>query len=267
MDDHQFRQILVHFGLSWQGYRRVRKGVKKRIRRHMQELGCRTLEQYFQALEENEELRVQCKCLMTVSISRFFRDVRLWEALENKILPGIIQKNREIIRVWFAGCGCGEEVFSFNILMDRLQALFQALPGLEVLATDMNMVYLKKAQLGVFSTSSLREIPYDVRQKYFIRQKGELCGIIPLLKMGVSWGLHNLLHDPPAGGFHLIFLRNNLLTYYVDEIKRPAFQKVVARLVPEGFLVIGCHESLPVQASNLLPLGSLPYVFQDRNRV
>jgi len=36
MDDHLFRQMLDTLELSREGYRRVRKGVKKRIVRHMQ---------------------------------------------------------------------------------------------------------------------------------------------------------------------------------------------------------------------------------------
>ena len=37
MKDTQFHQLLDRFGFSWAGYRRVRKGVKKRLARHMQE--------------------------------------------------------------------------------------------------------------------------------------------------------------------------------------------------------------------------------------
>jgi len=94
MDDKQFRQLLNWFGLSWDGYRKVRKGVKKRIRRHMQQLGCQNMEAYFLSLDKSEELRLQSERLMTVSISRFFRDRHLWKTLENRILRSIIEKKR-----------------------------------------------------------------------------------------------------------------------------------------------------------------------------
>ncbi|RLC02860.1 MAG: hypothetical protein DRH90_12795 [Deltaproteobacteria bacterium] len=38
MEDTQFRQILNRFGFSWAGYRKVRKGVKKHLARHMHEI-------------------------------------------------------------------------------------------------------------------------------------------------------------------------------------------------------------------------------------
>lgn len=265
MDDRQFRQLLNRFGLSWRGYRKVRKGVKKRIRRHMQELGCHNFEGYLLALDRDKELRSQCERLMTVSISRFFRDRGLWETLENQILPDIVERNRERVKVWFAGCACGEEVFSFTILWDRLKDRYQDLPELRLLATDMNPVYLEKAQLGIFSRSSLREVAEELRTKYFkLQTEGEQYRILPLLKRDISWRLHNLLQEPPGRNFHLIFLRNNLLTYYEDKLKVSVLQKVVASLDPGGFLIIGSHEKLPLDTNELLPYGGYSYVFQNR---
>lgn len=266
MDDHQFRQLLNRFGLSWRGYRRVRKGVKKRIRRHMKALGFLDFEAYLLALDKDMALRAQCEVLMTVSISRFFRDRGFWESCENQILPEIIHRHREGVKVWFAGCACGEEVFSFTILWDRLQDQFKAMPDLEVLATDMNAVYLERAQLGLFSRSSLREVPADVREKYFKRQEeANQYRIAPSLERGISWRFHNILHEPPDRDFHLIFLRNNLLTYYEDGLKIPAFQKVVDCLVPGGFLIIGSHEKLPLETKDLLTHNTCSYVFQKRD--
>lgn len=267
MNDDQFRQLLNRFGLSWRGYRRVRKGVQKRIRRHLKTLGCEDFETYLLALENDRELRAQCEVLMTVSISRFFRDRSLWETLENQILPEIIDKNRENVKVWFAGCACGEEVFSFAILWDRLQDRFQDLPGLEVLATDMSLVYLMRARRGLYARSSLKEVPADIQSKYFKRQEEtDQYRIARSLERCISWGCHNLLHEPPDRNFHLIFLRNNLLTYYEEELKTPAFQRVTDCLVPGGLLIVGSHEKLPLETNDLLPCEEHPYVFRSRDR-
>ena len=130
MDDRQFRELLHRFELSWDGYRKVRKGVKKRIRRHMQQLKCQNVRDYFVALEKDKEQRRQCERLMTVSISRFFRDRGLWLMLENEVLPCIIDNNKALVKVWSAGSACGEEVYSFKILWDRLRERFESsVPG------------------------------------------------------------------------------------------------------------------------------------------
>ncbi|UCB48283.1 MAG: hypothetical protein JSW56_14185 [Deltaproteobacteria bacterium] len=232
----------------------------------MNTLGCQDFEAYLLALDNDKELRAQCEVLMTVSISRFFRDRGFWETLENQILPEIIDRNRENVKVWFAGCARGEEVFSFTILWDRLQDRFQALPDLKVLATDMNLVYLERAQLGLYARSSLKEVPGDMRTKYFKRlEEADQYRLARPLERGISWRCHNLLHEPPDRNFHLIFLRNNLLTYYEEALKTPAFQKVVDSLVPGGLLIIGSHEKLPLETDALFPYRGYSYVFQKRD--
>ena len=57
-------------------------------------------------------------------------------------------------------------------------------------------------------------------------------------------------------------LRNSLLTYYEDELKAPAFQKVVHSLTQGGFLAIGAHEKIPPGVRGLLPFGRHPCIFQ-----
>jgi hypothetical protein len=64
MDDYKFRQLLDRLGLSWQGYARVRKGVKKtRYPCHMQERGYQTMEDYLNELS-NHEILAEVKLLM-----------------------------------------------------------------------------------------------------------------------------------------------------------------------------------------------------------
>jgi chemotaxis protein methyltransferase CheR len=68
MDDKLFLQLLEYLGLSWQGYRKVRKAVKKRVCRHIQGLGCCNMREYLEQLQRSEEVRRQCELMMTVPI-------------------------------------------------------------------------------------------------------------------------------------------------------------------------------------------------------
>ena len=263
MDDQQFRQLLNYFSLSWDGYRKVRKGVKKRICRHMHAFRCRTVEAYFSVLDRNSNARQQCQRLMTVSTSRFFRDETLWQTLENEVLPTIIEKNRRELKVWSAGCACGQEVYSLKILWRALSLRFQGLPALEIWATDMNPVYLHKARTGIYSRSSLKDVPEAFRSLCFVpRAKERTYAVAEVLKKGIDWRCHNLLFDLPGKKFQLVFLRNNLLTYYDDELRRKVFYRVLKCLDEGGFLVIGAHEKLPNALTGLLPCCTCPYVFK-----
>ncbi|MDY6950775.1 MAG: CheR family methyltransferase [Thermodesulfobacteriota bacterium] len=246
MDDPDFRQLLNRFHLSWEGYRKVRKGVKKRLDRHMQQIGCRRFGQYLQAVNDSSALAHECRLLLTVSISRFFRDRRLWEVLETDILPRVFQENRKEVRAWSAGCALGQEVYTFKMVWQKVgQARGQG-PRLRLWATDMNPDYLCRAQAGLYPRSSLKEVPEAFLNTCFRPLRGKQSfAIDDALKEEVVWEIRDLLAPPPATGFHLLFLRNNLLTYYKAEHKVPAFSRIAASITKGGYLMIGCHEGMP----------------------
>ncbi len=228
----------------------------------MLDVGSRTIEDYILQLDAHGAVRADCECLMTVSISRFFRDRGLWQALEEHVLPPLFSKERKEIKVWSAGCACGEEAYSLKILWDMLKDQFDDVPRLHLLATDMNPLYLEKARQGSYQKSSLKEVSLEIQSRYFSSRKGRrLFEILPPLKQDISWVKHNLLEGPPDKGFQLILLRNNLLTYYDEEIKMPAFRKIAESLAVEGFLAIGSLEHLPSGGSGLEALGKSPYIF------
>jgi chemotaxis methyl-accepting protein methylase len=263
MDDQQFRQLLDFFGLSWKGYQKVRKGVKKRVGRYMQEHGFHSMEEFLWTLEGNREQRGQGEKLMTVSISRFFRDRGLWQAVEKYLLPEIVAREIQKIKVWSAGCACGEEVYSFKILWDRLRDRYKRLPELELWATDLNPELLYRAQTGIFSLSSLKEVPEEWRTRYFSQGKEKYFAVSDFLKEKIFWKVHNLLaNDPPLTGFQILFLRNNLLTYYQEEIQSSTLSRAIGGLEWGGFLIIGSHEKLPGLFFGLKPFPHHPNIFQ-----
>ena len=265
MDDLQFRRLLHHLGLSWAGYRKVRKGVKKRVSRHMLTLNCSNVADYLFELDRSKEVRDECDRLMTVSISRFFRDKGMWELLMAEILPRLIEKNPEKISVWSAGCASGEEVYSLKILLDPVLSSNGISPELIITATDMNSIYLERARTGLYPGSSLKEIPEGLRSNYFHPEEGDkYYRIKESLKKGLTWRVHNLVSGTLETQFQIIFLRNNLLTYYQDEVKRAALKRVLTCLRPGGFLIIGSHETLPLETPELYHYRPLSYIFRKR---
>jgi chemotaxis protein methyltransferase CheR len=265
MDDRQFRRLLHYLGLSWTGYRKVRKGVKRRISRHMLGLNCSDMAGYLHELDRNAEARDECKRLMTVSISRFFRDRRLWDLLHEEILPGLIEENPGTISVWSAGCASGEEAYSLKILYNELESSTEPLPALEITATDMNPVYLNRARVGRYPASSLKEVPEKLRTRSFHPEKnGAEFRLKEALKSGISWRVYDLLSGPHERRFQIIFLRNNILTYYRDETKKVALKDALTSLCTGGFLIIGSHEKLPFEISEILHEGPVPYLFKKK---
>jgi chemotaxis protein methyltransferase CheR len=267
MDDVQFRQLLEYFNFSWSGYRKVRKGVKKRISRHMQELKCPNTMAYLDLLNKSGTVRQECERRMTVSISRFFRDRRLWSGLEEKILPAMIETNKKAVQVWSAGCGRGEEVYSFKIIWDRLKEKYAHQVRLAITATDLNPDFIEKARAGAYTKSSLKEVPRDVQQRYFdMGKSGNRFDLKAFIKKGIDWKVRDIFEDPPGSAFDIIFLRNNLLTYYQGHLKKRGLNTVVGALAPDGWLIVGSHENLSAERSDLQRHPVIPWAFRQKSK-
>jgi chemotaxis protein methyltransferase CheR len=255
MDDAAFGKILRFFDLSWQGYRKVRKGVKKRVASHMQSINSRTVDEYLTMLQSHPEQRQRAIELLTVSISRFFRDRRLWDVLQERVVPNLVGTAGVSIRIWSAGCACGEEVYSVKILWEQLKKRYARMPPLEIWATDINPLIIEKARRALYPSSSLKELSPVLRDEYFTPVMQAFV-LRPELQQGIRWMLHDLTRDdPPETCFDLILLRNNLLTYYDPTIMDPAFQKIMAALRWGGYLIIGNKEQIP---SMDIPLRNCP---------
>ena len=263
MDDKEFSQLLQYLGLSWQGYRKVRKGVKKRVSRRMQSLGCGSMLDYLQALEQHTETRAQCELATTVPISRFFRDRILWKALESHLLPELISAGRDRIRLWSAGCACGEEVYSLKILWEEMRRSTCALPILDITATDLNPLHLERAEAGVYSSSSLREVSEERRSTWFEAEPvGRRFRLRAELRDGIAWRRHDFFSDSPGSGFDLILARNNLLTYYERSRIHAPLEAIGKALAVGGYLIIGSREKMPYSSTLLQACRILPFAFK-----
>jgi chemotaxis methyl-accepting protein methylase len=267
MDDIRFRRVLDFFDLSWKGYRRVRKGVKKRLARYMQQYEFRGMEAFLLALDKDQGQRAEVERLLSVSISRFFRDRELWRAIGESVLPEIVSAKPPKVKVWSAGCARGEETYSFRILWEESKKNRDRGPELELWATDLNAEYLSHAQKGVYSAASLKEVPEEWQVKYFSLEGQTRWRISKSLGQEILWTIHNLTVDPPpAQAFHLIFLRNNLLTYYSEALKKATLAKVIESLSPGGFLIVGSHEKLPGGFPGVAPAPSHRNIYYYRGK-
>jgi chemotaxis protein methyltransferase CheR len=263
MDDNQFQQLLDYYNFSWSGYRKVRKGVKRRISRHMQELECPNTGAYLDLLEKSDALRRECARRMTVSISRFFRDRKLWLDLEQEILPALIATHKKTIRIWSAGCARGEEVYCVAIIWDRLREKYAHQAQLAITATDVNPDAIDKARTAVYTKSSLKEIPLEIQERYFdLQTSRNRFDLKSFIKKGIDWKVQDILENAPGAVFDIIFLRNNLLTYYQDHLKNKGLDIVVGALAPGGWLIVGSHEKLPAERSDLQRHKSIPWAYR-----
>jgi chemotaxis methyl-accepting protein methylase len=258
LSDKEFGILLDRLNRPWAGYRKVRKGVKKRLRRHMLSIGCSTIEQYIEQLNRQPEAKRACEACLRVTISRFFRDHQLWQTMQTRILPSLLRQFEPPLRAWSAGCAGGEE--PYTLAMVHCEAVIPA--KLNLLATDASGHCLERARIGIYTRNSLKELPDHLREKYFQSQKGGRQFHLQSHRLPpVRWQRHDLLDAPPEPGpFGLILLRNNLLTYYRGAKRDTALKGIISCLAAGGCLVTGSHEHLPASASVLTRDPQCPWV-------
>lgn len=262
MDDIQFCELLNRFNRSWPGYRKVRKGVKKRIGRHLRRKGFSSIDDFLDATKKNIALQKELELLLLVPITRFFRDRGLWRALENRILPGQAAHSGKKLKVWSAGCSNGDEAYSVKITWHQIKRAHSDFPDLEILGTDANPECIENARRGIYRQSSLKEVPAETRTRYFKRRGTKnRWEVKEFLKEGIQWKVAELPDDLPPKAFDVLFLRNNILTYYLDPLRSKIFKGVLTCLAPTGILIVGSHENLPPGFDELTPDRHIPCVY------
>ncbi|UCE82795.1 MAG: chemotaxis protein CheR [Deltaproteobacteria bacterium] len=249
MDYKEFlKTTLPHLGLRWRRFRS--KSIRKRIISRLQVLALHSWSEYHSYLFDNEEERQQLSGLLTVTISRFWRNAALFEALETTWLPAILDRlpANEPLRIWSAGCASGEEPYSLLILWQ--ESFAGSGRELHLLASDSDSRCLARALQGRYPASSFREMPRHLREKYCTNEGGTFS-----LPGGfhdrIVWAEHNLISDPPFKGNHLIFCRNLAYTYFTDSLQEKITVGFHRALLPGGLLVLGRKDHLPKGSGGL----------------
>jgi chemotaxis protein methyltransferase CheR len=250
--------------MRWAGFRKVRGQVCKRLRRRIAALGLDGFAAYQARLEADpQEWRAFDECCH-ITISRFFRNRGVFEVLRQRVLPEIADRawrESRVARCWSAGCASGEEVYTIKILWDLEVA--SEFPGVEfaIVATDIDAPVLSRAREGCFAAANLRELPSTLVVQAFDRGADRFC-VKPRHREGITFLFQDLRSDAPDGPFDLVLCRYLAFTYFDLPLQREALARLVRRLRPGGYLVVGTHEKLPDGGSGLISCERAPQIFR-----
>ena len=249
------KTTLPHLGLRWRRFNR--KSMRNRIIDRMRQLNLHTWSDYRRHVLENEEERYLLTSMLAVTISRFWRNSSLFERLEKKWLPVLLEavSPEETVQIWSAGCASGEEPYSLLILWQ--ESFANSGRSLRLLASDSDGHCLKRARQARYPASSFREMPLQLREKYFANEKGTFS-LRHDLSQKIEWFEHNLIWEPLPMNNHLIFCRNLVYTYFVDALQDEITRRFHQALVAGGFLVVGRKDRLPHGTEELFRLVEHP---------
>jgi chemotaxis protein methyltransferase CheR len=242
------RWALPRLGMRWEGFRKVRRQVCKRVDRRLAELGLASADAYrpYLAAHPSEWTRLDAMC--RIPISRFSRDRAVFERLASEVLPILADactaRGASTLRAWSAGCASGEEPYSLKLLWQlEVRARYPAI-ALEIVATDAEPHMLERARRARYGASSLRTLPAGWIERAFRPVDGQ-HQLRPEFTTGIELRCEDIRECCPVGPFDLVLCRNLAFTYFDDELQRDTLTRLADRLVAGGFLVIGSHESLP----------------------
>ena len=164
-----------------------------------------------------------------------------WELqqLADAVLPAILanKKAGDVVRVWVPSCATGEEVVSIALVLEEALRSASASVAFQVIGTDTDQEMLRLAGCGQYSGSSLRNVPPEIKERYFERHEN-----VYYLERGVLNKLHFSALDstelPPYTYLDLILCRG-LLNRMKSEVQTRVLKHMEASLAPRGFLMLG----------------------------
>jgi chemotaxis protein methyltransferase CheR len=181
---------------------------------------------------------------LTVVVSDVFRDPSFYEALRTRVLP--VLATYPSIKLWVAGCGSGEEVYSLAILLDEARLLGRTI----IYATDVSATALHSAELGLYDIERARDFSRNYLLAGGNRSLGEYytaayekLAFDRRLRDNVVFSDHSLATDQVFAEVQLITCRN-VLNYFDQTLRDRALGLFHASLVRKGFLGLGSKENL-----------------------
>jgi chemotaxis protein methyltransferase CheR len=234
-----------------------------RLARRVRELGLAGFGEYHELARRDAAERVRLVDLVATNETRFFREPRHFELLEQRVLPRIAAdaaagRRPPRLRAWSAACATGEEPYSLAMVALR------ALPGfdVEILASDISTRALDQARAAVYRVTRASDIPsrhLKAHMRRGVRSQEGLMMAGPQLRAAVRFERRDLVSEPcPAGPFDLVFCRN-VLIYFRPETRTRVVDKLVDALAGGGLLFLGHAESLLGASRGLRPV--IPTVY------
>jgi chemotaxis protein methyltransferase CheR len=217
--------------------------VQNRLSRLLRRYKLSNFTELVQLLEKSTlSLTEEFISCLTTNKTHFFREESHFQFLKSKLQKHFA--NHHELRIWCAASSTGQEPYTLAIVLSEALTATQ-LSSSKILATDIDLEILKKANTGQYSESEMDGLSLELKQKYFVKEFSSKKFVVnKTLRSLVDFGKFNLItgNYKFAKPFDFIFCRNVLI--YFD---RPTTKKVLENLCSclrmGGYLIIGHSES------------------------
>ncbi|GEK57899.1 CheR family methyltransferase [Marinococcus halophilus] len=213
--------------------------MKRRLFSFLQKKGFHSFtDLYNRGIQNDKVLLEEMLDRMTINVSEFFRNPSRWEVLQTSILPEIVKKQSNP-HIWSAACSTGEEPYSLWMMMKEQ---FSGV-SFSITATDIDRRILEQAQLGIYSSRAVENVPPAYLQKYFQAGPPAYQFDTKAAAKDIRFKKQNLLADKPVRDVDVIICRN-VMIYFTEEAKEYIYHQFYQTLRPGGVLFVGSTEQM-----------------------
>ena len=267
MTDKEF-STLTNFVKTKYGIDLTKKRVliESRLTPELHRRGFDSFQQYmdvvFQDKAGNEIITLLNK--LTTNLSYFMRENEHFNYLLQHVLP-YLEKTRtnHVVRIWSAGCSTGQEAYNTAMVIDEYFGPRKSSWDTTILATDISMQVLTKAQKGIYTAEELKDLPARWRMKYLVPLSDGRFQICEKLRKEVIFRPGNLMEPFHfKKPFDLIFCRN-VMIYFDAQTKMELVNKFFDWTADGGYLFIGHSESISGTGSHYTYVQ--PAIYQRRD--
>lgn len=216
----------------------------QRLSRVQRAYGIDRLGELSRRLSDSGEHDLQLAVMHAASTNHtyFFREQEVLDKFRDMILPTLA--NRQDIRIWSAACSTGDEAYTLAILIAEQMGM-DFLRRVSFLGTDISAPVVERAELGVFSSRQLEQVPRHLLSKYFRPVGIDQYQVVREIRDRCTFRRLNLKTTPYPfkQPFQVVFCRNVL--YYFDIADQKATLNAIYDSVePGGWLLTSVTESV-----------------------
>jgi two-component system, chemotaxis family, CheB/CheR fusion protein len=234
--------IRDRMGIDFSNYKRPT--IIRRISRRMAICNINSLVDYIDYLNMHaEEIEILSKEFL-IGVTKFFRDKEAYLALEQEVIPMMIdgKGKADQLRIWVAGCSTGEEAYSLAILIREYMNKVKKELEVKIFASDIDRDALEVAGKGLYSKRSMSDVSEKRLQEHFVQEDGKYR-VNQRIRRMVIFAPHNVINDPPFSKVDLVSCRN-MLIYLNPLLQKKVIDKFHYALRVGGFMFLGSSESI-----------------------
>jgi chemotaxis protein methyltransferase CheR len=220
--------------------------LKRRLERRLLATKSKSFKEYLELLKKNHSESHKFLDDLSINVSDFFRDRRIFITLKEKILPNLLkeisaQKGKRM-RIWSIGCAKGQEPYSLAIILNDMMENEEKELNISIHATDINKALLTQASKGFYQKKEIKNVPKKYLDQYFQKMSKSEFQVKENIRKLIKFRQHNIISEDISGKFHLILCRN-LFIFFTPELQKKTFVKIHSSLKKDGILVLGTAET------------------------